>query len=96
MSGKILVPSLGESVSEAIVAKWFKQPGEAVKKDEPIVELESDKVSMEVPAPDSGVLESIDAQTGATVNIGGLLGTIKVGAVAAALLYGCIRAKGDI
>jgi 2-oxoglutarate dehydrogenase E2 component (dihydrolipoamide succinyltransferase) len=84
MSGKILVPSLGESVSEAIVAKWFKQPGEAVKKDEPIVELESDKVSMEVPAPDSGVLESIDAQTGATVNIGGLLGTIKVGAVAAA------------
>ncbi len=84
MSGKILVPSLGESVSEAIVAKWFKQPGEAVKKDEPIVELESDKVSMEVPAPDSGVLESIDAQTGVTVNIGGLLGTIKVGAVAAA------------
>lgn len=80
----IVVPSLGESVSEAIVAKWFKQPGDAVKKDEPIVELESDKVSMEVPAPDSGVLESIDAQTGATVNIGGLLGKIKVGAVAAA------------
>jgi 2-oxoglutarate dehydrogenase E2 component (dihydrolipoamide succinyltransferase) len=83
MSGKILVPSLGESVTEAIVAKWFKQPGEAVKKDEPIVELESDKVSMEVPAPESGVLESIDAQVGATVNIGGVLGAIKVGAVAA-------------
>lgn len=83
MSGKIVVPSLGESVTEAIVSKWFKQPGEAVKKDEPIVELESDKVSMEVPAPESGVLESIDAQAGATVNIGGLLGSIKVGAVAA-------------
>ena len=83
MSGKIVVPSLGESVTEAIVAKWFKQPGEAVKKDEPIVELESDKVSMEVPAPESGVLASIDAQVGATVNIGGLLGAINVGAVAA-------------
>ncbi len=82
MSGDITVPSLGESVTEAIVAKWYKKVGEAVIKDEPIVELESDKVSMDVPAPESGVLKSIVADVDATLDIGAVLGTIDVGAVA--------------
>lgn len=81
---KINVPSLGESVSEATVAKWFKQAGEAVAKDEPLVELETDKVTLEVNAPAAGVLESIAAQTGDTVKVGALLGAIKEGAVAVA------------
>lgn len=80
MSGEIKVPSLGESVSEAIIAKWFKSEGDAVTKDEPLVELETDKVSMEINAPESGVLESISAKQGATVKVGALIGAIKVGA----------------
>jgi len=82
MSGDITVPSLGESVTEAIVAKWYKQVGEAITKDEPIVELESDKVSMDVPAPETGVLKSIAVDVDGTVEIGGVLGSIDVGAVA--------------
>ncbi len=80
MSGEIKVPSLGESVSEAIIAKWFKLEGDAVTKDEPLVELETDKVSMEINAPESGVLESISAKQGATVKVGTVIGAIKVGA----------------
>ena len=72
----IVVPSLGESVTEATIAKWFKKPGEAVKKDEPLVELETDKVTMEVNAPESGVLASVTAPEGTTVNIGAVLGDI--------------------
>jgi len=70
----IVVPTLGESVTEATVAKWLKQAGDSVKKDETLVELETDKVSVEVSAPEAGVLSEIVAQQGATVGIGALLG----------------------
>jgi 2-oxoglutarate dehydrogenase E2 component (dihydrolipoamide succinyltransferase) len=84
MCADIVVPSLGESVSEATIAKWYKKVGEAVKKDEPLVELETDKVTMEVNAPDGGVLEALSAKEGDTVNVGAVLGSIKVGATASA------------
>ena len=76
MAIEIKVPALGESVSEATIARWFKQPGEAVKVDEPLVELETDKVTIEVPAPAGGVLETIQAQSGETVKVGTVLGAI--------------------
>jgi 2-oxoglutarate dehydrogenase E2 component (dihydrolipoamide succinyltransferase) len=76
----IRVPTLGESVTEATVGKWFKQPGEAVAVDEPLVELETDKVTLEVPAPAAGVLSDIAAKAGQTVGVGALLGQIKDGA----------------
>jgi 2-oxoglutarate dehydrogenase E2 component (dihydrolipoamide succinyltransferase) len=76
MAIEIKVPALGESVSEATIARWFKKPGEAVKVDEPLVELETDKVTIEVPAPSGGVLESISAQSGETVKVGAVLGAI--------------------
>jgi 2-oxoglutarate dehydrogenase E2 component (dihydrolipoamide succinyltransferase) len=79
----IRVPTLGESVTEATVGKWFKQPGEAVTVDEPLVELETDKVTLEVPAPAAGVLSDIAAKTGDTVGVAALLGQIKEGAGAA-------------
>jgi 2-oxoglutarate dehydrogenase E2 component (dihydrolipoamide succinyltransferase) len=72
----IVVPTLGESVSEATVAKWLKKSGDAVKKDETLVELETDKVSVEVSAPEAGVLTDIVASEGATVTIGALLGRL--------------------
>ena len=77
MSEKILVPTLGESVTEATVSKWLKNQGEKVSADEPIVELETDKVNVEVPAPSNGVLESISVREGETVNVGSLLGMIN-------------------
>ena len=77
MSEKILVPTLGESVTEATVSKWLKNQGEQVSADEPIVELETDKVNVEVPAPLNGVLESISVKEGETVNVGALLGMIN-------------------
>jgi len=80
----IRVPTLGESVTEATVGKWFKQPGDAVAVDEPLVELETDKVTLEVPAPAAGVLSDIKAKNGDTVAVGALLGQIKEGAGAAA------------
>ena len=76
----IRVPTLGESVTEATIGKWFKKPGDAVKADEPLVELETDKVTVEVPAPAAGVLEEIVAKDGQTVTIGAVLGSIKEGA----------------
>jgi 2-oxoglutarate dehydrogenase E2 component (dihydrolipoamide succinyltransferase) len=79
----IRVPTLGESVTEATVGKWFKQPGEAVAVDEPVVELKTDKVTLEVPAPAAGVLSDIAAKTGDTVGVAALLGQIKEGAGAA-------------
>ena len=79
----IRVPTLGESVTEATVGKWFKQPGDAVAVDEPLVELETDKVTLEVPAPAAGVLGEIAAKNGETVGVGALLGQIKEGAGAA-------------
>ena len=76
----IRVPTLGELVTEATVGKWFKQPGDAVAVDEPLVELETDKVTLEVPAPAAGVLSDIAAKNGDTVAVGALLGQIKEGA----------------
>jgi 2-oxoglutarate dehydrogenase E2 component (dihydrolipoamide succinyltransferase) len=81
---EIRVPTLGESVTEATIGKWFKKPGEAVAVDEPLVELETDKVTIEVPAPAAGVLEGIAAKDGETVAVGALLGQIKEGAGAPA------------
>ena len=76
MSEQILVPVLGESVTEATVAKWLKNEGDKVNTDEAIVELETDKVNVEVPAPSSGIIEKISVKEGQTVNVGALLGII--------------------
>jgi 2-oxoglutarate dehydrogenase E2 component (dihydrolipoamide succinyltransferase) len=81
---EIRVPTLGESVTEATIGKWFKRTGDAVAADEPVVELETDKVTIEVPAPAAGVLSEIAAKDGETVAVGALLGQIKEGAGAAA------------
>ena len=77
MAEKITVPTLGESVTEATVSKWLKSQGEEVSADEPIVELETDKVNIEVPAPSNGILGSITVEEGETVNVGSLLGTLN-------------------
>jgi 2-oxoglutarate dehydrogenase E2 component (dihydrolipoamide succinyltransferase) len=77
MPNQILVPSLGESVTEATVSKWLKQVGEKVESDEPLVELETDKVNVEVPSPLSGTLSSIQVKEGSTVEVGALLGVIN-------------------
>jgi 2-oxoglutarate dehydrogenase E2 component (dihydrolipoamide succinyltransferase) len=79
MAVEIKVPAMGESVTEATVARWFKKEGEAVKRDEPLVELETDKVTVEVPSPADGAIESIAVKEGATVGVGALLGAIAEG-----------------
>ena len=79
MAKDLIVPTLGESVTEATVSKWLKQVGEAVKADEPVVELETDKVSVSVPSPESGILSEIKIQAGNTVNVGTVLGTVGAG-----------------
>jgi 2-oxoglutarate dehydrogenase E2 component (dihydrolipoamide succinyltransferase) len=79
----IRVPTLGESITEATIGRWFKQPGEAVAVDEPLVELETEKVTIEVPSPAAGVLSEIAVKDGETVAVGALLGQIKEGAGAA-------------
>jgi 2-oxoglutarate dehydrogenase E2 component (dihydrolipoamide succinyltransferase) len=84
MTIEIKVPALGESVTEATVGQWFKKPGEAVNVDEPLVELETDKVTVEVPAPAAGVLGDIKVAQGSTVAVGSVLGSIKEGAGAPA------------
>ncbi|MCY4591213.1 MAG: 2-oxoglutarate dehydrogenase complex dihydrolipoyllysine-residue succinyltransferase [Alphaproteobacteria bacterium] len=84
MTTEVFVPALGESVSEATVAGWRVEPGGAVTMDQPLVELETDKVTLEVNAPASGILASIVAETGSTVTVGALLAVIAEGAVAAA------------
>ena len=76
MTIEIKVPAMGESVTEATISKWFKKEGDAVKRDEPLLELETDKVTVEVPSPADGAIESISAQAGATVQVGALLGAI--------------------
>ncbi len=83
MSIEIRVPTLGESVTEATVGKWFKKAGEAVKADEPLVELETDKVTVEVPAPFSGVMGEILVKSGTTVAVGSILGALQNGTAAA-------------
>ena len=77
MAEKITVPTLGESVTEATVSKWLKTQGDQVTVDEPIVELETDKVNVEVPAPANGILGTVEVKEGETVNVGSLLGTIN-------------------
>lgn len=84
MASEILVPTLGESVSEATVSNWLKKPGEAVAVDEPLLELETDKVTLEVNATTAGVLHQILAETGATVEVGAVLGMIDESGTAAA------------
>ena len=77
MSEKILVPVLGESITEATVSKWLKKEGDVVEADEPIVELETDKVNLEVPSPVSGTLTEINSKDGSTVEVGALLGSVS-------------------
>ena len=77
MSENIVVPALGESITEATVSKWIKNQGEQVKEDEPIVELETDKVNIEVPSPVEGVISKINFKAGDTVEVGALLGKIS-------------------
>src|SRR5271156_1950407 len=77
MTIEIRVPTLGESVSEATIGRWFKKAGDAVRADEPLVELETDKVTLEVNAPSSGVLAEIIVKDGETVGVGALLGQIS-------------------
>jgi 2-oxoglutarate dehydrogenase E2 component (dihydrolipoamide succinyltransferase) len=84
MTIEIKVPAMGESVTEATVGKWFKAQGDSVARDEPLLELETDKVTVEVPAPADGALQSIAVKTGDTVQVGALLGTIAEGAGAKA------------
>lgn len=84
MASEIRVPTLGESVTEATIAQWYKKPGEPVSMDEPLCELETDKVTIEVPAQSAGVLEEILFEEGATVEVGALLGSIDADGKAAA------------
>ncbi len=79
MSEKILVPALGESITEATVAKWLKNVGDNIEADEPIVELETDKVNLEVPSPVKGFLGSINAKNGQVVEVGSVLGSVNAG-----------------
>src|ERR1700760_900983 len=81
---EIRVPTLGESVTEATIGRWFKKAGDTVAVDEPLVELETDKVTIEVPSPSAGTLGDIVAKDGETVAVGALLGQINDGAGAAA------------
>src|SRR2546421_2296525 len=95
MTIEIKVPSLGESVTEATVAKWLKQPGEAIARDEPVVELETDKVTLEVPAPAAGTLGEIRAGEGTNVPVGAVLGIIADGVAGAAPRPGALPAGGE-
>jgi 2-oxoglutarate dehydrogenase E2 component (dihydrolipoamide succinyltransferase) len=97
---EIRVPTLGESVTEATIGRWFKKAGDAVAVDEPLVELETDKVTIEVPAPSAGVLGDIIAKDGETVAVGALLGQINEGrgpgrrTAACRTGRGCCRSEG--
>lgn len=93
MAKEIRVPTLGESVTEATIAKWFKKEGDAVKADEPLVELETDKVTLEVPSPAAGRLASIAIAAGETVNVGAILGAIEEGAAGASAEKPAARAS---
>jgi 2-oxoglutarate dehydrogenase E2 component (dihydrolipoamide succinyltransferase) len=95
MATEIKVPALGESVSEATVAKWMKSVGDAVAADEPLVELETDKVTLEVNAPAAGVLQEIIAKEGAEVEVGALLGSIDESATAAPKKQAAAPAKAE-
>jgi 2-oxoglutarate dehydrogenase E2 component (dihydrolipoamide succinyltransferase) len=90
MSIAIKVPTMGESVTEATIGRWLKKEGDPVKADEPLVELETDKVNIEVPSPAAGVLEHIEVQQGGTVGVGAVLGQVKEGAAAEAKPVGAL------
>ena len=77
MSEKIIVPALGESITEATISKWLKNEGDPVEADEPIVELETDKVNLEVPSPVTGILAKINSKDGSVVEVGSLLGSVS-------------------
>ena len=77
MSIQLIVPTLGESITEATVSKWLKKVGEHFEIDEPLVEIETDKITVEVPAPSSGILSEIKVEEGSDINIGGVLGIIS-------------------
>src|SRR5215217_5005227 len=99
MSTEIRVPTLGESVTEATIGQWFKKVGDTVNADEPLVELETDKVTIEVPAPAAGVLEAIAANPGDTVDVNALLGVIAAagaGVAAAAPAAAPTPAKAEV
>jgi 2-oxoglutarate dehydrogenase E2 component (dihydrolipoamide succinyltransferase) len=93
MATDIRVPTLGESVTEATIGQWFKKVGDTVAADEPVVELETDKVTIEVPAPAAGVLETITANPGDTVNVGALIGAIAAAGTAVAAAAPAAAAK---
>ncbi|MGJ8533404.1 MAG: 2-oxoglutarate dehydrogenase complex dihydrolipoyllysine-residue succinyltransferase [Alphaproteobacteria bacterium] len=95
MATEIRVPTLGESVTEATIGQWYKKVGDAVNADEPLVELETDKVTVEVPAPSSGVLSEIIAQEGETVEVGALLAALDADASAGASGNGTAEAAAD-
>jgi 2-oxoglutarate dehydrogenase E2 component (dihydrolipoamide succinyltransferase) len=95
MATDIKVPTLGESVTEATVARWFKAVGDAVDEDEPLVELETDKVTLEVPSPVTGVLSAIAAEEGAEVEVGALLGAVEAGAASSKPAKGNGKAKAE-
>ncbi len=95
MATDLKVPSLGESVTEATVAKWLKRPGEAVALDEPVVELETDKVTLEVSAPAAGTLAEILAEEGANLPVGAVLGRISEGVAEPAPHPGPLPARGE-
>lgn len=95
MATEIRVPTLGESVTEATIGQWYKKVGDAVNADEPLVELETDKVTVEVPAPSSGVLSEIIAQEGETVEVGALLAALDASASAGASGNGTAEAAAD-
>ncbi|HEV7275490.1 MAG TPA: 2-oxoglutarate dehydrogenase complex dihydrolipoyllysine-residue succinyltransferase [Devosiaceae bacterium] len=95
MAVEIRVPTLGESVTEATIGQWFKQVGDTIAADEPVVELETDKVTIEVPAPSGGVLESIAAKQGETVNVGALIGAIGEGSGEPAAASSKTEAKAE-
>ena len=91
MSIEIKVPEMGESVTEATVARWFKKEGDAVARDEPVLELETDKVTVEVPAPADGAIESISVKEGSTVRVGMVLGAIAEGKSGRPAVFATVR-----
>src|SRR3954447_20047970 len=95
MTVEIRVPTLGESVTEATVTKWLKQPGQRVERDEPVVELETDKVTLEVPAPQAGVIGEIHVIEGGNVPVGAVLGIIADGAAVSAPHPFPLPARGE-
>jgi 2-oxoglutarate dehydrogenase E2 component (dihydrolipoamide succinyltransferase) len=96
MATEIKVPEMGESVTEGTVARWYKAVGEAITADEPLVEIETDKVTIEVPAPSSGVLTEIRAEEGADVEVGSVIGAVDESAIASAVVPPAVsRASGD-